>query len=122
MRRFVLLFIGASLVASLALAEDGSHESVPTTVHGGNQKIKKGGREIGAGFRHLGRGIKKVFTGERSKEEFKQTKEIGTGAADLGKGIAGVGRGVGRNIKNGTKGDQGASTKPKTQDDDQSHH
>jgi hypothetical protein len=99
-RRLSLMLASLLLVATLALAEEPStEETVPKTVHGGNQRIKSGGKEIGEGFRGIGRGIKKTFTGESSKEDYSEGgKQLGAGFKDLGTGTAGVGRGVGTSV------------------------
>ncbi len=93
-----LLLMTLPMVASVH-----AEETVPSTVQGGSNRVKRGGQRIGEGFRHLGRGIRDVFTGESSKGEFKQTRKIGEGVKDIGTGTAGVGRGVGRGVRDGVK-------------------
>jgi hypothetical protein len=111
-RRASLMLASVLLVATHALAEEPStEETVPKTVHGGNQKIKSGGKEIGEGFRGIGRGIKKTFTGESSKQDYSEGgKQLGEGFKDLGTGTAGVGRGVGTSVGHAFTGDQDSTT------------
>lgn len=107
MKRWLLILSIVALPTTVLLADEVEHgeETVPSTVHGGGTRIKRGGKGIGSGFQGIGRGVKKMFTGERSKDEFKTGgKELGDGFKDLGTGTAGVGRGVGNDVKGAVTG------------------
>lgn len=105
MRRIVLIVVGTMLLAGVAVSEE-PEQTVPSTVEDGARTFREGGREIGEGFRGIGRATKKMFTGRRSREDFEEAGKIGDGFRDLGRGTAGVGRGVGRDIKQGFKGNR----------------
>ena len=110
MKRLVMITIGTTLLAGVAVGEDPASSNdgqttVPATIEGGTQVLKDGGREIGEGFRGIGRGVKDTVKGERSKEDFEEAGKIGTGVKDLGRGTAGVALGTGRRVKQGFKGE-----------------